>query len=99
MARGFVRTCELIGVTMLVPLVWAMAVALGIWWGGATWVVAIFWAGFGTVALSRPVGRMIRALVAQWTGTVIPSGYRQATPTAQMSTGYWWNGFSYSRTS
>ena len=57
------------------------------------------WAGIGTLALSRPVCRMVRSLVAKWTGTVIPAGYRQAAPVTQMSTGYWWNGYSYERTS
>jgi signal transduction histidine kinase len=42
---------------------------------------------------------MFRFLVAKWTATVIPAGYRQAGPVIRMSTGYWWNGFSYSRTS
>ncbi|MGW3604214.1 sensor histidine kinase [Micromonospora sp. NPDC005161] len=51
----------------------------------------------GTLALSRPVCRMIRFLVARWTATVIPDGYRQAGPVTRMSTGYWWNGFSYER--
>jgi signal transduction histidine kinase len=41
---------------------------------------------------------MVRSLVARWTGTVIPAGYRQAGPVTRMSTGYWWNGFSYERT-
>jgi signal transduction histidine kinase len=96
---GFVRFGAVFGVSMLVPIVWAAAVALGVWWGGWAWIAPVFWACFGTLALSRPVCRMFRALVARWTGTVIPAGYRQAAPVAQMSTGYWWNGFSYSRTS
>ena len=50
------------------------------------------------VALSRPVCRMVRSLVARWTATVIPAGYRQAGPVTRMSTGYWWNGFGYERT-
>ncbi|MEU0569768.1 histidine kinase [Nonomuraea sp. NPDC005983] len=96
---GFVRACVVVAVSMLVPAVWAAAVALGIWWGGGTWIPAIFWACFGTFALSRQVCRMFRHLVAKWTGTVIPAGYRQAGPVARMSTGYWWNGFSYTRSS
>lgn len=98
---GFVRACVVVVVSMLVPAVWAVVVALWIWWGGDPWslIAPFVWACIGTFALSRPVCRMIRSLVAKWTGTVIPAGYRQAEPVTQMSTGYWWNGYSYERTS
>ncbi|GAA3120353.1 sensor histidine kinase [Streptomyces rectiviolaceus] len=98
---GFVRACVVVAVSMLVPAVWAAAVALGIWWGAGnpwSWVAPVVLAGVGTLALSRPVCRMFRLLVAKWTATVIPAGYRQADPVVRMSTGYWWNGFSYERT-
>ncbi|MEW9531273.1 sensor histidine kinase [Microbispora sp. NPDC049125] len=97
---GFVRACAVVGVSMLGPGVWAAAVALWIWWGAGawTWIAPFVWACIGTLALSRPVSRMFRSLVAKWTGTVIPGGYRQARPVTRMSTGYWWNGFSYERT-
>lgn len=96
---GFARACVVVAVSMLVPAMWAVAVLLGIWWGAGTWIAAFFWAGFWTFAVSRPVCRMFRFLVAKWTGTVIPGGYRQAAPVVRMSTGYWWNGFSYERSS
>ncbi|OMI33320.1 histidine kinase [Streptomyces sparsogenes DSM 40356] len=98
---GFARACVVVAVAMLVPVVWAAAVALWFWWGGNpwSWIGPFVWASIGTAALSRPVCRMVRSLVAKWTGTRIPAGYREATPVTQMSTGYWWNGFSYSRTS
>ncbi|WP_077192858.1 sensor histidine kinase [Streptomyces lydicus] len=99
---GFVRACMVVAVTMLVPAVWAAAVALGIWWGAAnpwSWLAPVVLVCVGTLALSRPVCRVVRHLVARWTATVIPDGYRQAGPVTQMSTGYWWNGFSYERTS
>ncbi|MGI5491316.1 sensor histidine kinase [Microtetraspora malaysiensis] len=99
---GFVRACVVVVVSMLVPAVWAAAVALWIWWwDGDPWsgIVPLLWACIGTLALSRPVCRMARSLVAKWTGTVIPGGYRQAGPVTQMATGYWWNGYSYERTS
>ncbi|MDP9869796.1 MULTISPECIES: sensor histidine kinase [Streptosporangium] len=99
---GFVRACVAVAVAMLVPAVWAAAVALWIWWwDGDPWsgTVPFLWACIGTLALSRPVCGMFRSLVAKWTGTVIPAGYRQAGPVTQMSTGYWWNGHSYERTS
>jgi signal transduction histidine kinase len=98
---GFARACVVVAVSMLVPAVWAGAVALWIWWGGDawSWIAPFVWACIGTVALSRAVCRMIRSLVARWTGIVIPAGYRRPRPVTRMSTGYWWNGFSYSRTS
>ncbi|MFD7661213.1 sensor histidine kinase [Streptomyces sp. NPDC059788] len=98
---GFARACAVVVVVMLVPAVWAAAVALGIWWGAAnpwSWVAPLVLVCVGTLALSRPVCRMVRFLVAKWTATEIPAGYRQAPPVVRMSTGYWWNGFSYERT-
>ncbi|SCF12791.1 Histidine kinase [Micromonospora coriariae] len=97
---GFVRSCVVAAVTMLVPAVWAAAVALGIWWGAGnpwSWVAPFVLVCVGTLALSRPVCRLVRLLVARWTAIVIPDGYRQAGPVTRMSTGYWWNGFSYER--
>ncbi|MFD0021660.1 sensor histidine kinase [Streptomyces sp. NPDC058382] len=98
---GFVRACVVAGVSMLVPAVWAAAVALGIRWGAGnpwSWLAPAVQVGGGTLALARPVCRMVRLLVARWAGTVIPAGYRQAGPVTRMSTGYWWNGFGYERT-
>ncbi|MFJ6699903.1 sensor histidine kinase [Streptomyces sp. NPDC091272] len=98
---GFVRACVVAVISMLVPAVWAAAVALGIRWGAGnpwSWVAPVVLVCGGTLALSRPVCRMVRFLVAKWTATVIPAGYRQAGPVTRMSTGYWWNGFSYERT-
>ncbi|MEV4106026.1 histidine kinase [Nonomuraea sp. NPDC049695] len=99
---GFGRACVVVAVSMLVPAVWAAAVALGIWWGAGnpwSWVAPFVLVSTGTLALSRPICRIVRFLVARWTGTVIPAGYRQAGPVTRLSTGYWWNGFSYERTS
>ncbi|MFI0975583.1 sensor histidine kinase [Streptomyces sp. NPDC021093] len=86
---------------MLVPAVWAAAVLLAIRWGAGnpwTWVPVLLLAGGGALGLSRPVCRMFRHLVARWTGTKVPAGYRQAAPVVRLSTGHWWNGFSYERT-
>ncbi|MFF1379311.1 sensor histidine kinase [Streptomyces sp. NPDC058308] len=98
---GFVRACVVVGISMLVPALWAVAVALGIRWGAGnpwSWVAPGVLVCGGTLALSRPVCRMVRFLVTRWTATVIPAGYREAGPVSRMSTGYWWNGFSYERT-
>ncbi|MBE3010753.1 sensor histidine kinase [Microbispora sp. NEAU-D428] len=101
-AVGFVRACVVLVVSMPVPVVWAAAVGLWVWWwDGNPWpgIAPLLWACIGTLALARPVCRMTRSIVAKWTGTVIPAGYRQAAPVVRMSTGYWWNGYSYERTS
>ncbi|WP_055696999.1 MULTISPECIES: sensor histidine kinase [Streptomyces] len=98
---GFARACAVAVVSMLVPAVWAGAVALGMWWGAGnpwSWVAPVVLVGVGTLALARPVCRMFRALVARWTGTVLPAGYRRPGPVTQLSTGHWWNGFGYERT-
>lgn len=98
---GGLRACVVAVVSLLIPAVWAAAVALGIWWGPGnpwSWAAPCVLGCVGTLALSRPVCRMVRFLVARWTGTVIPAGYRRAGPVTRMSTGYWWNGFSYERT-
>ncbi|MFI6538018.1 sensor histidine kinase [Nonomuraea sp. NPDC050547] len=97
---GFVRSCVVAVVTMLAPAVWAVAVAWAIWWGAGnpwSWLGPFVLVCVGTLGLSRPVCRLVRSLVARWTGTFIPAGYREAGPVVRMSTGYWWNGFSYER--
>ncbi|MFC7304087.1 sensor histidine kinase [Streptomyces monticola] len=97
---GFVRACVVAAVSMLVPVVWAAAVAWGIWWGAGnpwSWVGPLVLVCVGTFALCRPVCRIVRHLVARWTGTVISAGYRRAGPVTRMSTGFWWNGFTYER--
>ncbi|WP_037366675.1 sensor histidine kinase [Amycolatopsis orientalis] len=98
--RGFGRSAQAAGVALLIPAVWAAAVALWQFWGGSpwSWIAPFAWAAIGTLLLARPVCRMTRALVARWTGTVLPPGYRELPPVTQLSTGYWWNGHSYSRT-
>ncbi|WP_424888855.1 sensor histidine kinase [Streptomyces sp. XH2] len=97
---GFVRACAVAAVSLLLPAVWAAAVALGIRWGPGnpwSWTAPFVIVCVGTLALPRPVCRTIRFLVARWTATVIPGGYRQGGPVTRLSTGYWWNGFSYER--
>lgn len=99
-AVGFVRACAVAAVTLLVPAVWAGAVALGIHWGAGnpwSWLLPLILVGTGTLALSGPVCRAVRFLVARWTGTDLPAGHRRPGPVGQLSTGYWWNGFSYER--
>ncbi len=97
--QGFARACLVLVVTLLVPAVWAAAVGVAIWWGGNpfSWTAPFVFACIGTFVLARPVSRMARSLVARWTGIVIPGGYLEPAPIVRMSTGYWWNGHSYSR--
>ncbi|MFJ2738366.1 sensor histidine kinase [Streptomyces sp. NPDC087440] len=99
--QGFGRACLVAALGMAVPCVWAAAVALGIRWGAAnpwSWAAPVVLVCVGTLGLSRPVCRAVRQLLARWTGTVVPDGYRQAPPLTHLSTGYWWNGFGYERT-
>ncbi|MFI6833978.1 histidine kinase [Kribbella sp. NPDC050241] len=96
---GFVRSCIVLVVSMLVPAVWAAGVAVAIWWRSPwTWIVPFVWVGLGTLLLIRPVAGMVRSLLARWTGTVIPEGYRELGTVTQLSTGFWWNGHSYEKT-
>ncbi|MEU3405604.1 sensor histidine kinase [Streptomyces sp. NPDC006670] len=97
---GFWRGVVAAGVCMLVPGVWAAAVGLAVWCGAEhpwSWIGPAVIVCAGTLALAQGVCRAVRSLVARWTGTDIPGGYREAGPVMQLSTGYWWNGFSYER--
>ncbi|MFD8703032.1 sensor histidine kinase [Kitasatospora sp. NPDC059648] len=100
-ATGFLRACAVAAVTLPVPVVWAGAVVLGRSWGPTnpwSWLPPLVLVCVGTLGLSRPVCRAARALVARWGGPVLPAGYRQAPPVTRMSTGFWWNGFTYEKT-
>ncbi|MGW7101702.1 hypothetical protein [Streptomyces sp. NPDC054838] len=97
---GFVRACVVLAVSLPVPAVRAAAVAWGIRWGAGnpwSWAAPSALVCVGTLGLGRPVCRTARFLVARWTTTVIPAGYRQAGPVTRMATEYWWNGHSYAR--
>jgi len=96
---GFAESCVLLAVSMLVPAVWAVAVGIWQWWGGNawSWIAPFVWAAIGTLLLARPVCRMFRALVRRWSQVEIPDGYRPLGPVTELSTGYWWNGYSYER--
>jgi signal transduction histidine kinase len=97
---GFVRACAVAFVALLVPAVWGGFAGVVVWWGGNpwSWTAPFVFACVGSLLLVRPVCRMFRALVARWSGAVIPAGYRIPGAVTQMSNGFWWNGFSYSRT-
>ncbi|WP_279580044.1 hypothetical protein [Fodinicola feengrottensis] len=94
---GFVRASVVLAVALVIPALWAAVVVAVIWWGLWASIAPIVWAGIGTVALPRPLSRLVRFLVARWTGTAIAAGYRKAVPVTRMATGYWWNGFTYAR--
>ncbi|GAA1560789.1 sensor histidine kinase [Kribbella lupini] len=97
---GFWRACAVTAVTMLVPALWAAYVVLAVLWAESpwTWVPLAVLPAVGTLGLSRPVSRWVRSLVRRWTGTIIPPGYLEPPPVTQLSTGYWWNGYSYAKT-
>ncbi|MFB9411511.1 sensor histidine kinase [Dactylosporangium matsuzakiense] len=97
---GFVRSCAVAFAALLVPAVWAGAVAVCWWWraGPWSWIAPVLWAAILTLVLARPVCRMFRALVRRWAAVVIPGGYREPGPVTKLSTGFWWNGHSYAKT-
>ncbi|MEV7419566.1 histidine kinase [Streptomyces sp. NPDC089919] len=98
---GFGRAGLAAAVCLLVPGVWAGAAGLGVWSGPEhpwSWIGPAVIVCAGTLALAQTVCRAVRFLVARWTGTEIPTGHREPMPVMQLSTGYWWNGFSYERT-
>ncbi|GAB2609702.1 sensor histidine kinase [Kribbella endophytica] len=97
---GFWRACAVTAVTMLVPALWAVAVVVAVLWSENpwTWIPLFVVPAVGTLGLSRPVSRWVRSLVERWSGTVITPGYREPPPVTQLSTGFWWNGYTYAKT-
>ncbi|MFI9383787.1 sensor histidine kinase [Kutzneria sp. NPDC052558] len=97
---GFVRACVLCGLSMVVPVLWGGSVGLWLWIGGSpwSWTALFVWAVIGAFLLARPVGRTVRQLIGDWTGAELPEGYRALGAVTQLATGYWWNGYSYSKT-
>jgi signal transduction histidine kinase len=96
---GLGRSWAAAGAGLLVPVVWAAAVAVALWWRDPwAWIAPVLLAGVATLALSKPVAGWFRALAERWTGTAIPGGYRERRPVVQMATGYWWNGHTYAKT-
>ncbi|ONI74329.1 two-component sensor histidine kinase [Kribbella sp. ALI-6-A] len=94
---GLWRAGVVAAVTVLVPAMWAAAVALAVLWSDNpwSWIPLVMLPAVGSLGLAQPVCRWVRSLVARWTGTVIEPGYREPPPVTQLSTGYWWNGYTY----
>ncbi|MEV5576237.1 histidine kinase [Spirillospora sp. NPDC052269] len=97
---GFARAAVVAVAGLLAPAVWA-GIAAGMWEFGNpwAWTAPIVLSAVGTLLFSRPLCRIFRVLVARWTGADIPGGHWEAMPPLRMSTGYWWNGYSYSKSS
>jgi signal transduction histidine kinase len=97
---GFVRAGEVAVTSMIVPAGWAATALAVLWFGLSPWasLAPVVFACLGTLALAGPVARRFRSFAARWTGVDVPAGYRWLGPVVQLSTGYWWNGFSYERT-
>lgn len=102
--RGFLRTLLLTGLAWLVPAISLLPPVVSAALGSA-WSITNPWSWIGllitvltlTVLMARPIGNLYRRLIGRWTGIMIGAGYRPTPPVVQLSTGYWWNGYSYER--
>ncbi|GLZ75410.1 histidine kinase [Actinorhabdospora filicis] len=94
---GFARSAAVVAVFSPVCAVWAGAAGLVWWWFANPWTwIAVAVIAFPVlVAVSRPVARWARALIAGWTGEAMPDARREPPPVVRMSTGFWWNGYGY----
>jgi signal transduction histidine kinase len=94
---GIVRAGEVTATSFIVPAVWALGAMVWLWFGltPAESLVPFGFAGVGTVVLVGPVARRFRSFPARWAGIDVPVVFRWRGPVVQLSTGHWWNGFSY----
>ncbi|GAA2158270.1 sensor histidine kinase [Glycomyces lechevalierae] len=96
---GIVRAGEVTAASFIVPAIWALGVMAWLWFGRtyAEFLVPLGFASVSTVVLVGPVARRFRSFPARWAGIDVPVVYRWRGPVVQLSTGQWWNGFSYQR--
>ncbi|MEV4755800.1 histidine kinase [Micromonospora sp. NPDC049559] len=89
--------------TVLLFVLPALETAIGVWSirNAPNVALGVWWTVFGTYLLfilfGRPICQHVRTLVHHWTERKIASPYRPTAPLRKMSTGYWWNGYSYDR--
>jgi signal transduction histidine kinase len=97
---GIVRAGEVTAASFAIPALWAVAALAALWFGLtlAESLVPFGFACVGTVVLVGPVTRWFRSFRARWAAIDVPVVYRWRGPVVQLSTGQWWNGFSYHRT-
>ncbi|MFC3493985.1 sensor histidine kinase [Glycomyces rhizosphaerae] len=97
---GFARSCAVAGTGLLIPAGWAAVAVVVLWFGLSPWesIAPFLIACAATLALSKPVAGRFRRFAERRAGSVIRSGERERHPIVQMSTGYWWNGYSYTST-
>lgn len=104
-APGFVRALLLAVAAWIIPAVSLVPAGVSAWLGSAwsptnpwSWVgVLVLFAGL-TLIVARPVGSLFRRLAARWCDFSVPADYRRAEMApkpVRLSTGYWWNGYSY----
>jgi signal transduction histidine kinase len=97
---GLVRALVLVTVSLLYPAVWT-SLAWLIWFAAVSWpqpnVLQVAGVLICLLVPTDPICGVLRLLVRRWTGITLVSGVRPATPVVRMSTGYWWNGSTYSR--
>lgn len=106
-ARGMFRSVVFAGCALLVPACVALLPVLaGFGMLGSPWSWANPWSWVGlvligvpvTLSLAHPVAGLFRRLILRWTAVRLDAGFRVFSEPVKLSTGYWWNGFSYERT-
>lgn len=97
---GLARSGAVAVVGLLIPVMWASAGFAALWLGLSLWasIAPLLLACLGTFVLSKPVAGAFRVFAVRWSDTLIPADARERQPIVQMSTGYWWNGYSYAKT-
>jgi signal transduction histidine kinase len=104
--RGLWRSFAYAGAGLIIPVASALlpvAAWLRVVGDPWSWVNPWSWAAmaiivtFATLLLSEPVAMTHRALLHRWSGVAIDVGYRTRPEPVRLSTGYWWNGYSYER--
>ena len=104
--RGLWRSLIYAGAGLIVPSSIALlpvAAWLGVngsrwsWVNPWSWIAMAIIITIVTLALAHPVASIHRRLLHRWGAITIEAGYRVYPEPVLLSTGYWWNGYSYER--
>jgi signal transduction histidine kinase len=104
--RGLWRSVVYAGAGLIVPASSALlpvAAWLGVngdpwsWVNPWSWVAIAVMITIMTLVLAHPVAKIYRRLLRRWSAITIDAGRRVHPEPVLVSTGYWWNGYSYER--